>query len=114
MSYTPKELVFDEEAKKKLKSGISKICNAVKSTLGPAGKTVVIESPNHTRGITVTKDGVTVAKSVYLLDPVENLAVQMIREASQNTADSAGDSGSTDWTRQACPKSSIVRSNPHG
>jgi len=95
MSYTPKELVFDEKAKRKLKSGITKICNAVKSTLGPAGKTVVIESPNHTRGITVTKDGVTVAKSVYLLDPVENLAVQMIREASQNTADSAGDGTTT-------------------
>ena len=95
MSYTPKELVFDTEAKRKLKSGISKICNAVKSTLGPAGNTVVIESPNHTRGITVTKDGVTVAKSVYLLDPVENLAVQMIREASQNTATSAGDGTTT-------------------
>jgi len=95
MSFTPKELVFDEEAKLKLKSGISKICNAVKSTLGPAGKTVVIESPDHTRGITVTKDGVTVAKAVYLLDPVENLAVQMIREASQNTADSAGDGTTT-------------------
>ena len=95
MSYTPKELVFDTEAKRKLKSGISKICNAVKSTLGPAGNTVVIESPNHTRCITVTKDGVTVAKSVYLLDPVENLAVQMIREASQNTATSAGDGTTT-------------------
>ena len=95
MSYTPKDLVLHEEARTKLKSGIKKISEAVKSTLGPGGNTVVIESPAHTHGITVTKDGVTVAKAVQLLDPVENLAVQMMRESSQNTANIAGDGTTT-------------------
>ncbi|MDB9874037.1 chaperonin GroEL, partial [Flavobacteriaceae bacterium] len=57
--------------------------------------TVLIESPQHTHGITVTKDGVTVAKSINLLDPVENLAVQMMREAADKTASSAGDGTTT-------------------
>jgi len=68
---------------------------AVKSTLGPSGQTVLIESPNHTHGITVTKDGVTVAKAVDLIDPVENLAVRMMKEASDRTASEAGDGTTT-------------------
>jgi chaperonin GroEL len=68
---------------------------AVKSTLGPMGNTVLIESASHTHGITVTKDGVTVAKSIQLLDPVENLAVQMMREAASRTAANAGDGTTT-------------------
>ena len=71
LGYSPKDLAFDGEGRKRLQSGIEKISKAVKSTLGPRGKTVLIESQNHTRGITVTKDGVTVAKSIDLLDPVE-------------------------------------------
>ena len=55
--YIPKDLAFDEAAREKLISGISKISKAVKSTLGPRGKTVIIESPDHTQGLTVTKDG---------------------------------------------------------
>ena len=73
--YSPKDLAFDEVGRDKLISGITKIARAVKSTLGPRGNTVLIESPEHTASITVTKDGVTVAKSISLLDPVENLAV---------------------------------------
>ena len=69
--------------------------NAVKSTLGPGGNTVLIESVNHLRGITVTKDGVTVARSIDLLDPVENLAVRMMKEAADQTATSAGDGTTT-------------------
>ena len=69
--------------------------SAVKSTLGPMGNTVLIESASHTHGITVTKDGVTVAKSIQLLDPVENLAVQMMREAASRTAANAGDGTTT-------------------
>lgn len=76
-------------------SGIKKIAGAVKSTLGPYGNTVLIESPNHTHGITVTKDGVTVAKAVDLIDPVENLAVNMMKEAAERTATSAGDGTTT-------------------
>jgi len=79
----------------KLISGIGKMAAAVKSTLGPSGNTVLIESPNHTHGITVTKDGVTVAKSIELLDPVENLAVRMMREAADRTATLAGDGTTT-------------------
>jgi chaperonin GroEL len=93
--YSPKDLHFDTEGRDKLISGITTIAKAVKSTLGPRGKTVLIESPNHTHGITVTKDGVTVAKSIYLLDPVENLAVKMMKEAADRTATSAGDGTTT-------------------
>ena len=62
--YNPKDLHFDSVGRKKLVQGITKISKAVKSTLGPRGKTVLIESKAHTHGITVTKDGVTVAKSI--------------------------------------------------
>lgn len=95
LGYSPKDLTFDSNARKRLQSGIKKISKAVKSTLGPRGKTVLIESQNHTRGITVTKDGVTVAKSIDLLDPVENLAIRMVKEAADNTATSAGDGTTT-------------------
>jgi len=93
--YIPKDLSFDDDAREKLISGISKISNAVKSTLGPQGQTVLIESTQHTQGLTVTKDGVTVAKSVFLIDPVENLAVRMMKQASEKTANTAGDGTTT-------------------
>jgi chaperonin GroEL len=93
--YSPKDLSFGQEGRQKLISGISKMASAVKSTLGPGGNTVVIESPHHTHGITVTKDGVTVAKAIDLIDPVENLAVKMMREAADRTATSAGDGTTT-------------------
>jgi len=91
----PKELKFGDEGRSKLISGIEKISNAVKSTLGPMGNTVLIESPSHTHGITVTKDGVTVAKSVDLIDPIEDLAVRMMKQAAERTASSAGDGTTT-------------------
>lgn len=91
----PKDLFFAQEGRLKLISGIKKIAGAVKSTLGPYGNTVLIESPNHTHGITVTKDGVTVAKAVDLIDPVENLAVRIMKEAADRTATSAGDGTTT-------------------
>jgi chaperonin GroEL len=93
--YSPKDLKFGEDGRKRLISGIEKIASAVKSTLGPSGNTVLIESPNHTHGITVTKDGVTVARSVDLMDPIENLAVKMMKEAADRTATSAGDGTTT-------------------
>ena len=91
----PKDLFFAQEGRLKLISGIKKIAGAVKSTLGPNGNTVLIESPHHTHGITVTKDGVTVAKAVDLIDPVENLAVRIMKEAADRTATSAGDGTTT-------------------
>lgn len=93
--YTPKDLVFDQSARAKLRSGIEKIANAVKSTLGPMGQTVLIESPEHTHSVTITKDGVTVAKSIDLLDPVENLAVRIMKDAAKSTASTAGDGTTT-------------------
>ncbi len=93
--YSPKQLNFGDEGRAKLIKGITAIAEAVKSTLGPMGRTVLIESPEHVGGITVTKDGVTVAKAVALLDPVENLAVRMMKEASTRTAASAGDGTTT-------------------
>jgi chaperonin GroEL len=95
MEYSPKDLVFAEAGRVKLIAGITKIAAAVKSTLGPSGNTVLIESPHHLHGITVTKDGVTVAKAVDLLDPVENLAVKMMKEAADKTATNAGDGTTT-------------------
>ena len=93
--FTPKKLEFNDEARQKLVNGINKIADAVSSTLGPAGQTVIIESPEHTHGITVTKDGVTVAKSIDLLDPTENLAVRIMKQAADRTATSAGDGTTT-------------------
>lgn len=93
--YSPKELSFDEQGRAQLISGIKKLSKAVKSTLGPNGNTVLIESPNHTHGLTVTKDGVTVAKSIDLIDPIENLAVKIMRQAADRTATEAGDGTTT-------------------
>ena len=93
--YSPKDLCFGDTGRKKLVSGVVKMSKAVKSTLGPGGNPVLIESPNHTHGITVTKDGVTVAKSIDLIDPSENLAVKMMKEAAERTATSAGDGTTT-------------------
>lgn len=95
LGYSPKNLKFDDEGRDKLANGVKKMAKAVKSTLGPSGNTVLIESPNHTHGITVTKDGVTVAKAIDLLDPVENLAVKIMKEAADRTATSAGDGTTT-------------------
>ena len=95
IGYTPKDLQFGSEGRKKLISGVIKMSKAVKSTLGPSGNTVLIESPHHTHGITVTKDGVTVAKSIDLIDPSENLAVKMMKEAADKTATAAGDGTTT-------------------
>ena len=90
-----KQLDFGEESRTKLKKGITQLAKAVKSTLGPRGRFVIIESEEHTGGMTVTKDGVTVANSVNLYDPVENMAVRMVRQAAQKTATTAGDGTTT-------------------
>ena len=94
-SFFPKDLHFASSGRTKLINGITKMSRAVKSTLGPSGNTVLIESASHTQGITVTKDGVTVAKSIDLLDPVENLAVRIMKEAADKTSTQAGDGTTT-------------------
>ena len=93
--YVPKDLTFENEGRELLISGISKISKAVKSTLGPRGRTVLIESPDHLGGLTVTKDGVTVAQSIFLDHPIENLAIKMMKEAANQTASTAGDGTTT-------------------
>ena len=95
MDYTPKQLAFGEDGRQRLIDGIRKLSEAVKSTLGPSGNTVLIESQNHTSGMTVTKDGVTVAKSIDLIDPIENLAVRIMKQAADRTATNAGDGTTT-------------------
>jgi len=90
-----KQVEFGADARAKLVSGIDTIANAVKSTLGARGQTVLIESDQFTHGLHITKDGVSVARSIILSDPTENLAVQMMREASERTATAAGDGTTT-------------------
>lgn len=90
-----KQVYSKEEGQAKLREGIRVAEEAVCSTLGPLGNTVLIESENHVGGVTITKDGITVLRSINLLDPVENLAVNIIRQASERTATAAGDGTST-------------------
>jgi len=88
-----KELQFDVEARARLKKGVDKLAQAVKVTLGPKGRNVVLDrkfgSPS------VTKDGVSVAKEIELEDPVENLGAQMVKEVATKTSDVAGDGTTT-------------------
>ena len=88
-------ILFNEQAREKLLAGIKTISDSVKSTMGPGGRTVIIDSSNHTRGLIITKDGVTVAKHVYSDDDVENLGIRILREASEQTANEAGDGTTT-------------------
>jgi len=88
-----KDINFNSEAREKLKSGIDKLANAVKVTLGPKGRNVVIQKSFGAPQI--TKDGVTVAKEVELEDAVENMGAQMIKEVASKTADIAGDGTTT-------------------
>ena len=82
-------------ARDKLIKGVDTIANAVGSTLGARGRTVLMESEQHIGGVTVTKDGISVSKGINLMDPTENLAVMIMREASEKTATSAGDGTTT-------------------
>ena len=93
MEEIKQEVYFTDNLEKKLKQGINTLANAVKSTMGPKGKLVLIQNPGYHP--IVTKDGVTVANSINLVDEVENLGVKVIREAASRTADEAGDGTTT-------------------
>ncbi len=90
---TAKELHFDVEARASLKKGLDKLAEAVKVTLGPKGRNVVIDKKFGSP--TVTKDGVTVAKEIELTDAVENMGAQMVKEVATKTSDVAGDGTTT-------------------
>ncbi len=88
-----KEITFDTEARQKLKDGIDALANAVKVTLGPKGRNVVIQKSFGAP--TITKDGVSVAKEIELENPIENLGAQMVKEVASRTNDLAGDGTTT-------------------
>ncbi len=89
----PKQLRFDEEARASLLKGINIMANAVKATLGPKGRNVVIDKKFGSP--TITKDGVTVAKEIELQDKYENMGAQMLKEVASKTSDIAGDGTTT-------------------
>ena len=88
-----KQLMFNEEARKKLLSGVEQIAQAVKVTLGPCGRLVMLDKKFGAP--TITKDGVSVAKEVELKDPFENMGAQLVREVASKTNDVAGDGTTT-------------------
>ena len=88
-----KQIEFNSDARAKLKAGVDALANAVKTTLGPKGRNVVIGKKFGAPH--VTKDGVTVAKEIELKDPVENMGAQMVKEVASKTADIAGDGTTT-------------------
>ncbi|MBU4376203.1 MAG: chaperonin GroEL [Candidatus Omnitrophica bacterium] len=88
-----KQLVYNEEARRKILSGVEQLARAVKVTLGPKGRNVVLEKKFGSP--TITKDGVTVAKEIELKDPYENMGAEMVKEVASKTSDSAGDGTTT-------------------
>ncbi len=88
-----KTIDYDSSARNKLKAGVDKLANAVRITLGPRGRNVVIEKKFGSP--TITKDGVTVAKEIELEDQVENIGAQMVKEVASKTSDDAGDGTTT-------------------
>lgn len=88
-----KDLLYSEEARRKILSGVNKLANAVIVTLGPRGRNVAIDKKFGAP--TITKDGVTVAKEIELKDPFENMGAQMVKEVASKTSDVAGDGTTT-------------------
>lgn len=92
MGNNPRNITFDSASRDKLKSGVDKLANSVKVTLGPKGRNVVLGRENQ---YAITKDGVSVAREVFLEDPEENLGAQMIKQVASNVAMAAGDGTTT-------------------
>lgn len=88
-----KKIVFGVESQEKLKRGISNLSSAVKTTLGPSGKNILIQK--EMGSVHITKDGVTVAKSIEFEDPLENMGAQLIKDVAQKTVEEAGDGTTT-------------------
>src|SRR3954466_3579623 len=88
-----KQIAFDQEAREAMRRGITKLARAVKVTLGPKGRNVIIQKSFGSP--TVTKDGVTVAKEIELPDHYENMGARMVKEVASKTSDVAGDGTTT-------------------
>ncbi len=88
-----KQLIFDETARRSLKRGVDRLANAVKVTLGPKGRNVVLDKKFGSP--TITNDGVTIARDIELDDPFENMGAQLLKEAATKTEDVAGDGTTT-------------------
>ena len=102
-----KEIKFDIEARESLKRGVDALANAVKVTLGPKGRNVIL---GKTYGAPhITKDGVSVAKEIELEDPFENMGAQLVKEVASKTNDDAGD-GTTTARHHPCPEHHRCRS----
>src|SRR5438128_12384984 len=93
LSMAAKEIIFDEKARQAVLSGVQTLAKAVKVTLGPRGRNVVLDKKWGSP--TITKDGVTVAKEIELEDRYENMGAQMVREVATKTSDVAGDGTTT-------------------
>src|ERR687891_2556578 len=95
-----KQIVYSENSRQAIMRGVNQLADAVKVTLGPKGRNVVIEKKFG--GPTITKDGVTVAKEIELKDPLENMGAQMVREVASKTSDVAGDGTTTATVLAQC------------
>ena len=92
-TWQAKQIVYSENSRQAILRGVNQLADAVKVTLGPKGRNVVLEKKFG--GPTITKDGVTVAKEIELKDPLENMGAQMVREVASKTSDVAGDGTTT-------------------
>src|SRR6201986_247646 len=93
LNMAAKQLLFDDEGRRKILKGVEQLARAVKVTLGPKGRNVVIDKKFGSP--TITKDGVSVAKEIELEDPFENMGAQMVKEVASKTSDTAGDGTTT-------------------
>ncbi|MBI3333277.1 MAG: chaperonin GroEL, partial [Candidatus Omnitrophica bacterium] len=89
----PKQLLFNEDARRAVLRGVETLARAVKVTLGPKGRNVILDKKFGSP--TITKDGVTVAKEIELADPYENMGAEMVKEVASKTSDTAGDGTTT-------------------
>src|SRR3989344_33251 len=89
---TTKQIIFSEEARRALQRGIDKVCNIVKVTLGPRGRTVILDKSSNPL---VSNDGVTIAKEIELKDKFENMGAKLMKEVASQTQDKAGDGTTT-------------------
>src|SRR5438552_9150507 len=96
----PKEIVYREDARSAILKGVNALADAVKVTLGPKGRNVVLDKKYGST--LITKDGVTVAKEIDLKDPMENLGARMVREVPSKTSDVAGDGTTTATVLAQC------------